>query len=59
VTQQERNDKIRQAIADYDAEMLRTPGAARAGLIAMGIYQQDGRLSPEYGGEPEEHATPV
>jgi len=54
MTQEERNARILQAIAEYDAEIARTPGAARAALIEMGIYYESGKLRPEYGGEAEE-----
>jgi hypothetical protein len=59
MTQEERNARILQAIAEYDEEIARTPGAARAALIEMGIYHENGTLRPEYGGQSEEAPKPA
>jgi len=59
MTQEERNARILQAIAEYDEEIARRRGAARAALIEMGIYYESGKFRPEYGGQAEEASKPV
>ncbi len=59
MTQEERNARILQAIKTCTEENTKTPELARAALIREGIYFEDGRLRPEYGGDMEDDATPA
>jgi hypothetical protein len=55
--QEERNARIKKAIADYTARNTVSPEVARAAFIREGIYDAAGRLRREYGGEPEDQAS--
>jgi hypothetical protein len=42
---------IKQLAERHIAANTATPEAARASLVRKGIYTENGRLTPEYGGE--------
>jgi hypothetical protein len=50
MSEDDTNIRIRAAIASYTAAATASPEAARATLVREGIYLEDGRLAPEYGG---------
>ncbi len=50
MTQEQRNSAIKKLIRDYTAKNTKSPQAARAALIKEGIYTQEGKLMPEFGG---------
>jgi hypothetical protein len=45
-----RNEAIKKAITEYSKKALVSKETARASLIASGIYNESGKLNPEYGG---------
>jgi hypothetical protein len=50
MTIEERNSAIKQLIENYTIEHTKTPEIARAALIREGIYTEDGKLMPRFGG---------
>ena len=51
MTDEERRAKVLEAIRVGTIKHAATQETARAYLISLGIYYEDGRLRPEYGGE--------
>lgn len=51
MTHAERNKKILEAIKKETARATKSKKTAIRTLINEGIYSEDGRLMPEYGGE--------
>lgn len=47
----DRNARIKKIIHDRTEEICKSPESARAYLISLGIYTEDGKLTPRYGGE--------
>lgn len=54
----ERNETIKKMIRDHTERVTVSPEAARASLIADGVYTEAGELRPEYGG-PSLPATKI
>ena len=50
MTHNERNNAIKSLIKSHTARVTATPEAARASLIASGIYTKSGDLHPLLGG---------
>lgn len=46
-----RNDLIVELMKRKTKEIARTPEAARKWLISLGVYNEDGNLTPEFGGQ--------
>lgn len=56
MTNEERNRIILEKMRKFTEEMTREPGAkerCRAYLIGLGIYNEDGSLHKDYGGEDD------
>jgi hypothetical protein len=56
MTIEERNRIIMEKMKKFNEEMLREPGAkerCRSYLISLGIYNEDGSLHKDYGGEDD------
>ena len=54
MTYDERMRQLAKAIRDGTKEITRTPETAKAYLIRLGAITPDGKLTPRYGGEPDE-----
>ena len=54
MTDPERRAAILQLIADYTKKNTVDQKTAREALIREGIYDQDGKLLPEFGGEEDD-----
>lgn len=52
MTREERNAKIIACIRKRTKEICKTPESAMAYLVRIGIYDEDGNLSANYGGKP-------
>ncbi|WP_029005941.1 hypothetical protein [Azorhizobium doebereinerae] len=50
MTDEQRRTAIKKLIKDYTDKITVSKEAARAALIAEGIYTESGDLRPEYGG---------
>ena len=48
-------EAMRQALKRRTAELENDPEKARRQLISEGLYDQDGRLTPRYGGRGEDN----
>jgi len=46
--------KFEAFVDEFTANLLKTKGAGLALLVKEGIYDKDGNLTPEYGGEEKE-----
>ena len=57
MTDEQRSAAVLQRIRDYTAANTTSPRAARDALIREGIYDHDGRLRSEYGGQDNEPVT--
>lgn len=51
MTDVQRNEIIKKAMAAHAKKVLVSREAARADLIATGIYTKSGALHPDYGGK--------
>jgi hypothetical protein len=51
MTDTQRNALIKKMMVAHSKKVLVSKEAARANLIAMGIYTESGALHPDYGGE--------
>ena len=54
MTYEEEMRQLSQAIKNGTERITRSPEAAKAYLIRLGVVTPDGKLTPEYGGEPDE-----
>ena len=54
MTYDERMRQLAKAIRDGTEKITRTPETAKAYLVELGVVTPDGKLTPEYGGEPDE-----
>lgn len=46
-----RQEEVLEAIKTYTAKVCETKESARQALIDEGFYDEDGNLTPEYGGK--------
>lgn len=46
-------ERDRKVIRDYVEELLASPVKARDFLMKLGCYDENGKIKPEYGGEPD------
>ena len=54
MTYEEEMRQLSQAIREGTKKITRTPETAKAYLVELGVVTPDGKLTPEYGGEPDE-----
>ena len=54
MTYEENMRQLSQAIKNGTKKITRTPETAKAYLIKLGAITPDGKLTPRYGGEPDE-----
>ena len=54
MTYEEDMRRLAQAIREGTKRITRTPETALAHLVKLGMLTPDGKLTPRYGGEPEE-----
>jgi hypothetical protein len=57
MTQTQRNAEIIKILAAHTKKNTVSKAVARASLIAEGIYTKDGKLRPEFGGEPKKKSV--
>jgi hypothetical protein len=50
MTHAQRNEAILNLLETYTANSTKTKKTARAALVAEGIYLENGKLAPEFGG---------
>ena len=56
MTYEEEMRQLSQAIREGTKKITRTPETAKAYLVELGVVTPDGKLTPEYGGEPDEES---